>query len=87
MVNDCISSPQKEKELHPWQKSLNALEVLLSQFTKPGQLILEPFAGSGTTGVACMKKSRRCILIEKDAESIKITKARLKETLKEIKKK
>jgi len=86
MVNDYFNSSEKEKDLHPWQKSLGSLEVLLEKFTMPKQLILEPFGGSGTTGVACMMHNRRCIVIEKDAENVKIIKSRMKDTLKEIKK-
>ena len=37
----------REKELHPWQQSLNGFMELLDKFTQPKQLILEPFAGTG----------------------------------------
>jgi len=85
MTFDYIESPGREKELHQWQQSLHGFAELLEKFTEPKQIILEPFAGAGTVGVACMQKKRRCILIDNDAESVKITKARLSETLKEMK--
>ncbi len=80
------SDPQEEKALHPWQQAVLGFEVLLEKFTMPKQTILEPFAGAGTVGVACMKNNRKCILIEKDKSSINIIKGRLNETWEEIKK-
>jgi len=49
--------------------------ILLS--TKEGYTILDPFAGSGTTGVACKNLNRNYILIEKEPEYIEIIKKRL----------
>ena len=40
-------------------------------------VIVDPFAGSGTTGLACKELGRRCILIEQDAKYIDIIKKRL----------
>lgn len=55
---------------------------LLADFTNPGDTILDPFMGSGTTGVACAKMGRSFIGIEKDpryfdAACERITKAGL----------
>ncbi len=80
------SDLKEEKELHPWQQAVAGFEILLEKFTIPKQTILEPFAGAGTVGVACMKNNRKCILIEKDKSSINIIKGRLNDTWKEIKK-
>ena len=41
---------------------------LVADFTDPGDLVLDPFAGSGTTGVAALRLGRRVVLIEKNAE-------------------
>lgn len=60
--------------------------------TPKGGIVLDPFAGSGTTGVACQNTGRDCILIEREDEYIEIIKARInnkkpkKETKKESKK-
>lgn len=40
--------------------------ALVADFTDPGETILDPFAGSGTTGVACLRLGRKFIGIEKD---------------------
>ena len=51
---------------HTTQKPESLMLDLVADFTSPGDLILDPFAGSGTTGVAALRLGRRCILIEKD---------------------
>ena len=47
-----------ERTGHQTQKPLALMECLLRDFTDPGDLILDPFAGSGTTGVACKRMGR-----------------------------
>lgn len=51
---------------HPTEKPVPLMLELLTDFTNAGQTILDPFAGSGTTGVACARSGRRFIGIEKD---------------------
>lgn len=51
---------------HPTQKPLALMEALVADFTDPGELICDPFAGSGTTGVACKRLGRRFIGWERD---------------------
>jgi DNA modification methylase len=48
------------------EKPLPLMESLVRDFTDPGDLILDPFAGSGTTGVAAIRLGRRFIGWEKD---------------------
>lgn len=52
--------------LHQTEKPVSLMRELVSLFSNPGQLILDPFMGSGTTGVACAAYGRRFIGIEKD---------------------
>jgi len=55
----------KDGKLHPSQKPLDLIRHLVEVGSKPGDTVLDPFAGSGTTGQACNEaKQRRCILIE-----------------------
>lgn len=49
---------------HPAEKPEGLLAELVDQFSDPGDLILDPFAGSGTTAVAAARLGRRCIAIE-----------------------
>jgi len=52
---------------HPTQKPVSGLVPLIRAFTKPNDLVLDPFAGSGSTGVAARHCNRRYLLIEQDA--------------------
>lgn len=54
------------KAEHPTVKPLALMLRLVEDFTDPGEIILDPFAGSGTTGVAALRLGRRFIGIEKD---------------------
>lgn len=57
-----------EQGEHPTQKPLKLLLDWVAKFTDEGETVLDPFMGSGTTGVACMKLGRRFIGIEKRAD-------------------
>jgi site-specific DNA-methyltransferase (adenine-specific) len=50
---------------HPTQKPLKLVTDWVAKFTDPGETILDPFMGSGTTGLACLKLGRKFIGIEK----------------------
>lgn len=54
------------QQLHMTEKPLPIMEALIRDFTDPGDLILDPFAGSGTTGVAAIRLGRRFIGWERD---------------------
>lgn len=51
---------------HPTEKPVDLLKVFIQNSSNEGDLILDPFAGSGSTGTACEDLGRNCILIEKD---------------------
>lgn len=53
---------------HPTQKSEKLLARIILASTDPGDFILDPFGGSGTTGVVAKKLGRRCLCIEEDRE-------------------
>lgn len=55
-----------EQGEHPTQKPLPLIERWITDFTDPGDLVVDPFAGSGTTGVAAIRLGRRFIGWEKD---------------------
>ena len=60
---------QPDKVLHPWQKSVQAASYYVEQLTDPGDLVVDPFAGSGTTAVASYRLGRRFVGAEIDREA------------------
>ncbi len=66
-------------EGHPCPRPLEHVRYVIDHWVKPGGTILDPFAGSGTTGIAALKEDRRAILIEKDAAYYEIARKRIAE--------
>ena len=54
-------------KIHPAEKPSRLAEIMIETSSRPGELVLDPFAGSGSTGVAAAKLGRECLLIEKSA--------------------
>jgi hypothetical protein len=67
--------------LHPTQKPVPLLKDLLQDFTQPGDVILDPFMGSGSVGIACldMDMGRRYIGIEIDPARFHVARHRLEQ--------
>lgn len=66
-----------ELRLHPTQKPRNVMGWILENYSKEGELVLDPFAGSCTTAIACKELNRNYICIEKESEYINICHERL----------
>ena len=75
--NGMIRANNEPRGEHPTQKPVGVMQWVLKLATKPDDLVLDPFAGSGTTGVACLRLGRRFIGIEKDAHYAAIARERL----------
>ena len=77
-------TPRKEKWAgeHPTQKPEELLRRIIISCTNPGDLILDPFLGSGTTSVVAKKLGRNSIGIEKEEKYLDIIKKRLSSTQK-----
>lgn len=78
-----IPTPSKREKTfgnHPTQKPLDLLTRILLSSSKKGSLILDPFMGSGTTGVAAVRYGRRFIGVEKDDAFFDLAIKRLGET-------
>lgn len=56
-----------KNKIHPTQKPTELLEYFIELLSNEGDTVLDTFAGSGSTGVACHNLNRDCILIERDA--------------------
>lgn len=72
-----IRGVNAEERQHPTQKPMWLMEALVKDFTDPGDLILDPFAGSGSTLVAAIRNGRRAIGFEKDEKYHAIATKRL----------
>jgi predicted methyltransferase len=64
---------------HPSPKPIDYMRKLIERTTNEGDTILDPFMGSGTTGVACVQTGRNFIGIEIDSDYFKIAERRIKE--------
>jgi DNA modification methylase len=62
---------------HPAQKPVSVMRWLINAVTKPGELVCDPFAGSGTTGIAAVQLGRRFHGIENNPEYLEIAKGRI----------
>lgn len=79
------TTPKKEKKFgkHPTQKPIELLDRIIKISSNYGDLILDPFSGSSTTGVAAIKNGRKYIGIEREQEFINLSDLRLQEATKE----
>lgn len=75
------TTPLSEKQFgsHPTQKPLNLLSRVMIAFTNEGDIVLDPFCGSGTTGVAAVAANRRFIGFEADRDYVKLARKRIGE--------
>ncbi len=77
-VSDIIEAPRVYRG-YPTEKPPEVSEVLVTQSTVPGELVADPFMGSGSVGVAAVRSGRDFIGNDLCAEAVEITSARLKE--------
>lgn len=78
---DMVTSPSGDKDHHEWGQSLEPVKYLVERFSNAGELIVEPFAGGGTTLIACHDLKRRCVASEIDSDSYKLALARLNQAV------
>ena len=71
-----VSPTGKEKTGYPTQKPLGILRRILQASSQPGDLVLDFFGGSGSTGAAALELDRRFILVDQNPEAIEVMKKR-----------
>jgi DNA modification methylase len=71
----------KDKRYHPTQKPTELVQKLIELYSHPGDLILDPFMGSGTTAVACLRTGRNYIGFEISTEYHTIAQQRIAEAV------
>jgi site-specific DNA-methyltransferase (adenine-specific) len=86
-MTDVLFAPQKsampfsERTEHPTQKPLALVERLVKAFSFRSENVIDPFAGSGTTLVACAKTGRNCLGIEINEKYAEIIRKRVKSSV------
>jgi len=76
---DVFIAEGKEKQWHPWQQNLLEVERLVQYFSKPGDLVLDPCSGGGTTAAACFGLGRKCIACDVEKKHVAQGRKRLAE--------
>lgn len=79
-ITDFTVSGGREKLLHPWQQSSNPARYYIERLTNPGDLVVDPFLGSGTTAVAAVALGRRFIGCDIDEAAVEVARERLRWT-------
>jgi len=72
-----VSPTGREKTGYPTQKPVGIVRRMLQASTRPGDVVLDPFAGSGTLGAAAAELGRRYVLIDESAEAVAVMERRL----------
>ena len=67
-----VPTNSKERTGYPTQKPLGILRRIVQASSNPGDLVLDFFAGSGTTGAACLELGRRFILVDNNPEALEV---------------
>lgn len=75
--NTIVSPTGREKTGYPTQKPLKIIERIVRVHSDPGDLVVDFFAGSGTTGEAAARSGRRYLLVDSSAEAVEVMKRRL----------
>lgn len=76
-IGDWINSGKYDKRFHDWGQTEEGMQQLIERFTVKGDIVLDPFCGAGTTGVAAIDSERFFIGIDQDEYAIKQTGQRL----------
>jgi len=76
---DVIDAGLPERGLHRWQQDVPGMTTIIERWTLPGDLVVDPFLGAGTVGVAAVSTGRRFVGCDVDPEAVAISKARLRD--------
>ena len=80
-ISDVLEFKYTGNKLHPTQKPVGPLRQLISCFSQPGDIVLDPFAGSGSTAIAAFLENREFIAVEKMPKYFDIASNRLHEAV------
>ncbi len=74
-----VPTSGRERTGYPTQKPLQLLRRVVLASSRPGDLVLDFFAGSGTTGAACLETDRRFLLVDDNPEALRVMARRFAE--------
>jgi hypothetical protein len=77
LVEDVVVSEGRDKAHHEWGQSVSGIGQLVERLTRPGELVVDPFVGGGTTAVACRRLGRRFVGCDLDRVAVETTRRRL----------
>jgi site-specific DNA-methyltransferase (adenine-specific) len=77
MYTDLLPGSGRDKDAHDWQQSPEEIIPLIQSFSRPGDTVLDPFCGSGSTGIAARMHARKFVGIDIDGENVKVARGRL----------
>jgi len=82
-MSDVVKSEpnDNDKRFHGWGQSESGMRDLVERLTEPADLVVDPFAGGGTTGVVCAVLGRRFLGCDIDGETVKLANARILDTI------
>lgn len=84
-TSDILSVPNKKtkdkngKNMHDTEKPVELMQILIENSSKEGQLVIDPFMGIGSTGIACVNSNRKFIGCELDPTYFEIAQQRINE--------
>ena len=78
-IGDILKSPESDKRFHEWGQSLGGMQDIVEKLSNPGDVVLDPFLGGGTTGAAAVSMGRKFIGADIKPENIEISRKRIME--------
>ena len=81
MISDVFDWQRDETALHPNQKPVASMAAILHAYCAPNGLVLDPFMGSGSTGIAAVTTGRRFLRMEIERQYVDVARTRIADSL------
>jgi site-specific DNA-methyltransferase (adenine-specific) len=87
-INNCgtksvLNIDNPRNKVHPTEKPIELMEIFINNSSNEGEIVLDPFMGGGSTGIAAIRNGRKFIGIEIDEEYFKIAEKRINDHIAE----